>query len=118
VRAVRVVTESKRHDAAEDERARVHALKRHENGREAYRAGTVRAPAGALGPGPQVGPVPVGFGLMAPAGVYAAGVAFTLRDVVQRALGRHAAVLAILAGAGASYLISPRSRSPPRSRSS
>jgi uncharacterized PurR-regulated membrane protein YhhQ (DUF165 family) len=54
-----------------------------------------------------VGPVPVGFGLIAPAGVYAAGVAFTLRDVVQRALGRHAAVLAILVGAGASYLISP-----------
>jgi uncharacterized PurR-regulated membrane protein YhhQ (DUF165 family) len=54
-----------------------------------------------------VGPVGVGFGLMAPAGVYAAGLAFTLRDVVQVTLGRLATVLAILIGAGLSYLVSP-----------
>jgi uncharacterized PurR-regulated membrane protein YhhQ (DUF165 family) len=50
---------------------------------------------------------PVGFGLMAPAGVYAAGIAFTLRDVVHRAFGPGVTVLAILAGAAASYAISP-----------
>jgi hypothetical protein len=54
-----------------------------------------------------VGPVGVGFGLMAPAGVYAAGLAFTLRDVVQVTLGRLATVLAILIGAALSYLVSP-----------
>jgi uncharacterized PurR-regulated membrane protein YhhQ (DUF165 family) len=54
-----------------------------------------------------VGLVPVGFGLMAPAGVYAAGLAFTLRDVVQTTLGRSATVLAILVGAALSWLVSP-----------
>jgi uncharacterized PurR-regulated membrane protein YhhQ (DUF165 family) len=54
-----------------------------------------------------VGPVSVGFGLMAPAGVYAAGVAFTLRDVVHRTLGPRVTVAAILIGAAASYAISP-----------
>jgi uncharacterized PurR-regulated membrane protein YhhQ (DUF165 family) len=52
--------------------------------------------------------VPVGFGLEAPAGVYFAGLAFTLRDVVHRTLGRWAVLAAILTGAGLSYLISPR----------
>ena len=46
-----------------------------------------------------VGPVPVGFGLVAPAGVYFAGLAFTLRDAVQEALGRRWTIGAILAGA-------------------
>lgn len=54
-----------------------------------------------------VGIVPVGFGLMAPAGVYAVGVAFTLRDIVQRTLGREWTVVAILIGAALSYLVSP-----------
>lgn len=54
-----------------------------------------------------VGIVPVGFGLMAPAGVYAVGLAFTLRDIVQRTLGREATVAAILVGAGISLLVSP-----------
>lgn len=54
------------------------------------------------------GAVPVGFGLMAPAGVYAAGVAFTLRDVVQRTLGKEVAIIAILAGAGLAWWISPK----------
>lgn len=53
------------------------------------------------------GVVPVGFGLVAPAGVYAAGLAFTLRDLVHRTLGRWAVVAAILIGGSLSYLISP-----------
>jgi uncharacterized PurR-regulated membrane protein YhhQ (DUF165 family) len=55
----------------------------------------------------RVGVVPVGFGLSAPAGVFAAGIALTLRDVVQATLGRAAVVLAILAGAALSWLVSP-----------
>lgn len=54
-----------------------------------------------------VGIVSVGFGLMAPAGVYAAGVAFTLRDITHRTLGPWWTVAAILVGAALSYLISP-----------
>jgi uncharacterized PurR-regulated membrane protein YhhQ (DUF165 family) len=53
------------------------------------------------------GLVPVGFGLMAPAGVYFAGLAFTLRDGVQETLGRRWAVAAILVGAALSALLSP-----------
>lgn len=45
------------------------------------------------------GVIPVGFGLMAPAGVLAAGLAFTLRDMVQESLGRWWTVAAIGAGA-------------------
>jgi uncharacterized PurR-regulated membrane protein YhhQ (DUF165 family) len=56
----------------------------------------------------QFGPVPVGFGLLAPAGVYAAGLAFTLRDLVQERLGAPWTVGAILAGAGLSAVLSPR----------
>jgi uncharacterized PurR-regulated membrane protein YhhQ (DUF165 family) len=54
------------------------------------------------------GPVPVGFGLLAPAGVYFAGLAFTLRDLTQESLGRLWTLGAILAGAALSALISPR----------
>jgi hypothetical protein len=54
-----------------------------------------------------VGIVNVGFGLMAPAGVFAAGLALTLRDVVQVTLGRLAVVAAILVGAALSYTVSP-----------
>jgi len=53
------------------------------------------------------GAVPVGFGLMAPAGVYAAGLAFTLRDLTHTALGRSAVIAAILAGAALSWAIAP-----------
>lgn len=53
------------------------------------------------------GIVSVGFGLMAPAGVYFAGLAFVFRDVVQHELGRHVAAGAILAGAGLSAIVSP-----------
>jgi uncharacterized PurR-regulated membrane protein YhhQ (DUF165 family) len=52
------------------------------------------------------GMVGVGFGLLAPAGVYFAGVSFTLRDAVQETLGRRWAVGAILVGAALSALIS------------
>lgn len=52
------------------------------------------------------GPVPVGFGLKAPAGVYFAGLAFTFRDLTQDALGRRWTYVAILIGAGLSGLLS------------
>lgn len=51
------------------------------------------------------GPVPVGFGLMAPAGVYFVGLAFTLRDITQELLGRAWVIAAIVAGAVLSYLL-------------
>lgn len=54
------------------------------------------------------GVVPVGFGLMAPAAVYFVGVAFTLRDFVQEALGRWFVVGAIIVGALLSALVSPK----------
>lgn len=53
------------------------------------------------------GLVPVGFGLMAPAGVVFAGLALTCRDFTQEALGRRWSVAAILVGAAFSWLISP-----------
>jgi queuosine precursor transporter len=51
------------------------------------------------------GPVPVGFGLEAPAGVYFVGLAFTLRDTIHRTLGRGVVVAAILAGSLLAYFI-------------
>lgn len=54
-----------------------------------------------------IGLVPVGFGLMAPAGVYFAGLAFTLRDAVQETAGRRWSIAAILVGAAISALLSP-----------
>ena len=53
-----------------------------------------------------VGFVSVGFGLQAPAGVYCAGAALVLRNIVQRTMGRPESVAAILVGAGLSYWIS------------
>lgn len=55
----------------------------------------------------QYGFVSVGFGLMAPAGVYFAGLAFTLRDITHDTLGRRWVLVAIVAGALLSYTISP-----------
>lgn len=52
-----------------------------------------------------VGLVPVGFGLLAPAGVYVAGLAYTLRDLTQDALGRRWTIAAILVGAALSALL-------------
>ncbi len=52
------------------------------------------------------GAVPVGFGLIAPAGVYFAGLAFTLRDITQDTLGRSWVLIAILVGALLSAIVS------------
>jgi queuosine precursor transporter len=52
------------------------------------------------------GLVTVAPGLVAPAGVYFAGLAFTLRDLTQNLLGRRWVVAAILAGAAASWVVS------------
>lgn len=52
------------------------------------------------------GVVGVGFGLVAPAGVYFVGLAFTLRDVLHRTLGRAAVIGAILIGAVISFAVS------------
>jgi uncharacterized PurR-regulated membrane protein YhhQ (DUF165 family) len=54
------------------------------------------------------GLVPVGFGLMAPAGVYFVGLAFTFRDLAHESLGRWPVGVAILIGAGLSAFVSPQ----------
>ncbi len=54
------------------------------------------------------GMVPVGFGLLAPAGVYFAGVAFTLRDLIHEHMGRYFVIGAIIVGAALSALVSPQ----------
>ena len=51
------------------------------------------------------GAVPVGFGLLAPAGVYAVGIALVLRDLAREAAGRAAVVAAIAVGAALSWLL-------------
>ena len=53
------------------------------------------------------GLIPVGCGLVAPAGVLWAGLSLTLRDLVQDRLGRWPVVGAILFGAGVSWLFAP-----------
>jgi len=50
--------------------------------------------------------VSVGFGLLAPAGVFFAGLAFTLRDITQDTLGRRWTYVAIVAGAALSGVLS------------
>ena len=50
--------------------------------------------------------VPVGFGLVAPAGVYVAAVTFPARDVVQRSGGRLLGIAAILVAALVSWWVS------------
>lgn len=54
-----------------------------------------------------VGLIPVGFGLMAPAGVLLIGLALVLRDIVQREWGGAAALVAILLGACISSFLAP-----------
>ena len=54
-----------------------------------------------------VGIVPVGFGRVAPAGVYAAAGALVCRDLVQNTIGKRWSVAAIATGAALSLLISP-----------
>lgn len=56
------------------------------------------------GPGTHLSPV--GFGLLAPSGVWAAGVSFPARDVVQRLGGRWLGMVAIIAGAAVSLAVS------------
>lgn len=55
------------------------------------------------------GAVPVGFGLLAPAGVLFAGLAFTLRDLLHDVGGRWWVLGAIVAGAGLSFAVAPPS---------
>lgn len=52
--------------------------------------------------------VPVGFGLVAPAGVYFVGAALTLRDLAQEKLGTWHILAAIVVGAGLSAFVSPQ----------
>lgn len=53
------------------------------------------------------GMVPVGFGLLAPAGVYAAGLSLALRDACHERAGARWAAGAVLVGAALSALFSP-----------
>ncbi len=69
-------------------------------------AGYVAAIVGANWAIERFGVVPVGFGLMAPAGVFFAGLCFEFRDLVQDTLGRWWAVVAILIGALLSVFVS------------
>jgi queuosine precursor transporter len=54
------------------------------------------------------GPVPVGFGLVAPAGVYFAGATFTFRNFTQQSLGRRWGFGAIALGALLSYAVTDK----------
>lgn len=51
--------------------------------------------------------VPVGFGLMAPSGVFAIGIALVFRDAVHEAFGWRGAMAAVLAGAVLSWFVAP-----------
>lgn len=53
------------------------------------------------------GMINIGFGLMAPAGVFFAGLSFGLRDALQESYGRLLTILLIFVGAGLSWFISP-----------
>jgi uncharacterized PurR-regulated membrane protein YhhQ (DUF165 family) len=53
------------------------------------------------------GVIPVGFGLMAPAGVVFVGLAFSLRDALQERTNLWIVLVAITAGALVSAIISP-----------
>lgn len=54
----------------------------------------------------QFGMVPVGFGLMATAGTYFAGMTFILRDSLQDMAGKRWTIAAIALGAAMSFLVS------------
>jgi queuosine precursor transporter len=56
--------------------------------------------------GPDTHLTPVGFGLMAPSGVWAAALSFPARDVTQRIGGRWLGIAAIIAGAALSWKLS------------
>lgn len=55
----------------------------------------------------RLGPLDIGSGWKAPAGVYFAGATFVARDLLQQALGKRVALLAIAIGASVSALVSP-----------
>jgi len=57
-------------------------------------------------PGTSAHLTPVGFGLLAPSGVWAAAVSFPARDFVQRIGGRRWGYTAILLGGAVSWLVS------------
>lgn len=67
-------------------------------------AGTVLAANAAL---EQFGFVSVGFGLSAPAGVFFAGLGFTLRDLLHESGGRYWVLVAIAIGGFLSWWIEP-----------
>lgn len=52
--------------------------------------------------------LPVGFGLAAPSGAYAAGITFVARDVIQRTVGKRWSLLVILPGALLTALLDVR----------
>jgi queuosine precursor transporter len=54
----------------------------------------------------EYGMVPVGFGVVATAGTYFAGLCFVLRDAVQDTAGKRSVLALIVVGALASYLVS------------
>jgi len=54
----------------------------------------------------EYGMIPVGFGLLATAGTYFAGLTFVLRDSVQDGLGKYATFGLIVLGGALSYLVS------------
>lgn len=58
----------------------------------------------------QYGFIDIGFGLMAPAGVLFAGLAFTFRDLTHEALGRAWCIVAIIVGASLSYVLEDAGR--------
>lgn len=53
----------------------------------------------------EYGMVPVGFGLVATAGTYLAGLSFVLRDSLQDALGKRWTLAVIVVGAALSFLV-------------
>src|SRR5215831_18800613 len=55
-----------------------------------------------------LGVIPVPFGLMAPAGVYAAGLTFAARNFTQQSLGRRFGFAAIGVGAVLSYALTDK----------
>ncbi|RWO08253.1 VUT family protein [Mesorhizobium sp.] len=51
--------------------------------------------------------LPVGFGLMAPSGVFMVGLALVLRDTIQKNLGRMCSLAAIGVGTALSFVVNP-----------
>ena len=73
-------------------------------------AGFIATVAGANWALATFGIVPIGFGLSAPSGVYFAGLAFTLRDLLHERGGRFWVLSAIILGAALSTLLEDAQR--------